>query len=326
MQVRSAASAPLADGLSSALEAGDAAAIAALGPAASAADEAAALLVLHDLGLAPLEQLGDRARLQGDPAVAALKQRLEGAFLARVDARCGGTTVAPEDAVAALRAISQRDRDEGVYAWLATDASWEQLVRFVAIEGGPDAGFDDLVALGQVGLRGGPKVVLGANYWDEMGGGELAAVHTVLHERMVEAIELPRLERDELPASALERSALNGVLATNRWLQPELLGALGLTELQAGPRCRAVVKALRRLGAPAAALPFYEEHAETDPRHGKEWLDGAVAPLVEANPSWGPRMVRGALWRAEVNRRLFADALVVLRDGGAPAALAARPA
>jgi hypothetical protein len=88
-----------------------------------------------------------------------------------------------------------------------------------------------------------------------------------------------------------------------------MLGALGLLEMQAGPRCRAVVRALRRLDAPADSFPFYEEHAVADPRHGKEWLERVVAPLAR-DPEWARRMIRGARWRADVNDRFFAMARV----------------
>src|SRR5206468_3416330 len=105
-----------------------------------------------------------------------------------------------------------------------------QLMVFLAVEGGPDAVFDDLVALCQVGIRGIAKVTLGANYWDEMGRGDAAEVHTLLHDQLIEAVELPVIPREELPVTALRRMALNGLLATNRWLQPEMVGALGLLE------------------------------------------------------------------------------------------------
>ena len=52
------------------------------------------------------------------------------------------------------------------------------------------------------------------------------------------------------PEAALERRALGGLLATNRAWQPEMVGSLGLLECQAGPRCRRVVRALRRVQAP----------------------------------------------------------------------------
>jgi hypothetical protein len=111
------------------------------------------------------------------------------------------------------------------------------------------------------------------------------------------------------------------MLATNRALQPEMIRALGLLEMQAGPRCRRVVSALRRLEAPAGAFPFYEEHASADPRHGKDWLERGVRSLVDATPAWGPRIVRGARWRSDVNRRLFTSLRArCSRDGSRRAA------
>jgi hypothetical protein len=274
-------------------------------------DGVRALLAIYELWLAPVDTLDGTERFQNHPVIAGIKWRLEQRLIEQFDAWLEPTQPTSADPVDALRRIAHRD-DSGVYDWVATAATWDQLVMFLAIEGGPDGGFDDLVSLCQVGIRGEAKVVLGANYWDEMGGGDPAAVHTVLHERLCAAVEMPRLRDEELPVSALYRKALNGLLATNRALQAEMIGALGLLELEAGPNCRRVLRALERLSAPADAIPFYAEHASTDPRHGKEWLDGAVAPLVEAQPSWGPRIIRGARWRAELNDRLFADVKLLL--------------
>src|SRR4029077_2119294 len=106
---------------------------------------------------------------------------------------------------------------------------------FLALEGGPDADFDDLVAMCQIGLSGLPKLTLAANYWDEMGRGSLAHVHTELHHDMVTALGVRAIPTDHLPLEVLERRALNGYLATTRALQPEMLGSLGLLEAQAGP-------------------------------------------------------------------------------------------
>ena len=63
----------------------------------------------------------------------------------------------PEEPVAALRALAARDRLPGPYKWLAREASYDELVWFLALEGGPDGGFDDLVAVCQVGLDGSAK-------------------------------------------------------------------------------------------------------------------------------------------------------------------------
>lgn len=271
-------------------------------------DELLALLAIHDLWLAPLSVTAGREVAQGHPAVASLKWQLERNLAQRLDART--PAVAPSaDATTAMRRVAALHLVPAVYDWLAAEASWPELVAFLAIEGGPDAGFDDLVALAQVGIHGVPKVALAENYWDELGRGELDDVHTILHDRLVDAIDMPRVPRDELPVSALERIALGGLVATNRHLQPEMIGALGVIELQAGPRCRAVVRAMRRLDAPADALPFYEEHARADPRHGKDWLERVVTPLVEREPRWAPRIVRGAHWRHAVNERFFGEML-----------------
>jgi len=266
------------------------------------------LLCLHELWMAPLSLTRGRERHQSHPSVVDVKRRFEAYFLDRVarDTSAAPPVTTSDESVAAMRRIAAADLVPAVYDWLSREATWEQLVTFLAFEGGPDAGFDDLIALAQVGITGTPKVTLAANYWDEMGRGSPDQVHTELHHGLVRATGMPRIPPSAMPSCALARVALGGVLATNRWLQPELIGALGLLEVQAGPRCRAVLKAFDRLDAPAQARPFYEEHATADPRHGKEWLEHVVAPLAQ-DPEWARRMVQGARWRHAANHRFFTE-------------------
>ena len=280
-------------------------------------DRFLALLELYDLHTAPLEQVGERARFQHAPVLAGLKGRLEAEWLVELEAHWQtagplSTCEGPREVVQAMRAVAARDRLPEAYRWLARTATYEQLVRFLALEGGPDGGFDDLIAACQVGLSGSAKLELGKNFWDEMGQGDPAGVHTELHRRLVRALALPELPRTELPVEALERAAMGGLLATNRWLQPEMIGALGLLELQAGPRCRLVLQGFDRLGVAQDAYPFYVEHAEVDPVHGKDWMDKAIEPLAGERPEWGPRMVKGAWWRATLNLQFFAAAMDAL--------------
>ena len=277
----------------------------------AASDERDVLLTLariHDLHLAPIDRVGPAVRWQHHPAVAALKVELEAQVLSSLPAPdvAAPDVSADDDAVGEIRRIGRDGLVPTVYDWLAEEATIDELVAYLALEGGPDADFDDLVAICQVGLSGGPKMELARNYWDEMGRGDPARVHTELHRDLCVAVDLPAVPRVEQPVSALRRTALGNILATNRALQPELVGALGLLELQAGPRCRRVVAAMRRLGLGRDASEFYVEHAEADPRHGKEWLAHVVAPLA-ADPAWGPRMVTGARWRSIVNAAFFDD-------------------
>jgi hypothetical protein len=263
------------------------------------------LSAIYDLHTAPLQQLDGRERLQHHPAVAALKWRLEEDLVAELVRRDEATVWRlPDSAAAAMRAIGVRGLVPEIYEWLAAEADPDEVVEFLSLEGGPDGGFDDLVAACQIGLDGEAKLELARNYWDEMGRGSAAHVHTELHRQLTDALGLVSVPREEQPPEALLRSALGSLLATNRYLQPELVGALGMTELQAGPRCRRVVRALERLGAPTRAFAFYEEHAQADPRHGKAWVDHVVTPLA-GDPEWGRRIVRGARWRALVNERFF---------------------
>jgi len=273
-------------------------------------DALQSMLCLHDLWISPVSELDGREAFHGHPVIASLKWRLEHDFVSRLDDMIAGDELVVDvvPAVEAMRRVAARELIPPVYEWLRDHATWNELVNFLAIEGGPDGGFDDFVALTQVGIRGIAKVALASNYWDELGRGTLSDVHTVLHDDLVNATGMRKIPRADLPTSALERAAIGGVLATNRWLQPEAIGAFGLLELQAGPRCRAVVRALHRLKAPAGAFPFYEEHATADPLHGKDWLDRVVAPLAEADWRWSARMTRGALWRSAINHRFFVDA------------------
>lgn len=279
-------------------------------------DALSTLLELQDLWLAPVERLGPRVRLQSHPAVAGLKRKLESGLLTRLRRRSHVDRNVLPDGPDGLRRVAALDLVPAVYRWIEHEAELTDLIRFVALEGGPDAGFDDLVALAQIGVRGDPKLALAENYWDEMGRGALDLVHTHLHDRLVQAVELEVIERAGLPVGALERSALSGALATDRSRQPELLGALGLIELQAGPRCRCVVRAMERLRAPAGALPFYLEHAEADPRHGKDWVDRVVSPLSAEDPATARRIVDGALWRHHSNGRFFDEVSPVLAHRG----------
>ncbi len=269
----------------------------------STRDVVTTLLDVYALHLAPIDTLGGAELWQHEPRVAQVKLALE----RRLHARLGSDEPVSlaDDVTDAFRIIAHDDLVPPLYDWLANAADRIDLVEFLALEGGPDADFDDLVALCQIGLSGLPKLTLAANYWDEMGRGALARVHTELHHDMAVALGVRSMPSDRLPLEVLERRALNGYLATNRALQPEMLGSLGLLEVQAGPRCRRVVTAMRRLDVPAAAVPFYEEHAVADPRHGKDWIDGALAPVVVDHPEWAPRILRGARWRAVVNRRFF---------------------
>ena len=273
-------------------------------------DRALTLSTIYELSAGPV---GSRSRFAGHPAVATARWSLERAWLNDLEAPAlpDRLTVSSEpiaDVIAGMRWLAAQDRLPNAYRWVAKNADYEGIVAFLTAEGGPDAGFDDLVAACQVGLAGPAKLELAVNYWDEMGCGNQADVHTDEHLRMARSLSMPTIALRDQSTVAIERSVFCSFLAANHWLQPEMLGALGLIELQAGPRCRSVVQGLTRVGAPAASLRFYEVHAEVDPRHGNDWLMKAIVPVIAERPEWAPRVLRGAAWRSRLNAA-FLDSL-----------------
>src|SRR5437868_10387537 len=104
------------------------------------ADALCALLTIYDLWLEPIERVGERVRFQNHPALAALKARLEEPFIESLDTSTGCIPAPPKDVCVALRRVARRS-DDSIYQWLATSADWDQLIAFLAIEGGPDAMF-----------------------------------------------------------------------------------------------------------------------------------------------------------------------------------------
>ena len=165
------------------------------------------LLEVHDLHLAPIDSLGDRARLQHHPDTAALKYELDDWFVARLD-HLDLPGVDRHEASAAMRALGRIDLVPPLYEWLADEATIEELREYLSVEGGPDGGFDDLVAACQIGMDGIAKLELAQNYWDEMGNGRLDRVHTELHRKLARAVGLREVSRQELPIEALERACM----------------------------------------------------------------------------------------------------------------------
>ncbi len=161
---------PLSPHLDAALVAGDGALDALIGAEpVDRRDLVLSLLSVHDVHLAPIERLGTKVRWQHHPALATLKYRLETAYLSELEGADAATAWdLPGDAVAAMRVLGRADLVPDIYRWVAEEADIDELVEFLALEGGPDAGFDDLVAVCQVGLAGEAKVELARNYWDEM--------------------------------------------------------------------------------------------------------------------------------------------------------------
>ena len=175
-------------------------------------DGVLALLRIHDLHLSPLASVSGTVRWQSPSC----RRRSQMAARRSVHeaAPHPGRFPQLESASRCCSGCPNRRSHRQIpriYEWLADHSSSRELIHFIALEGGPDGGFDDLVAICQIGLKGEAKLELARNYWDEMGRGHLADVHTELHKDLTSALDLQPIPRRQQPLESLERPASRAV-------------------------------------------------------------------------------------------------------------------
>ena len=192
-----------------------------------------------------------------------------------------------------------------LYAFLASEASREQLEWFFRMECAGEAAFDDLVALAQVGTRGEVKMEMASNYWDEMGKGKAQAVHTHLFHKLIEGLSIEAPAASELPWQVL--SGVNVMLwsCIPRRNAFRAQGTLGAVELLAPQRCTRVVHGALRVGMTKKSVVFYGAHAIIDIGHAEGWLDHVVAPQVASHPQSRVGIAEGLIARADASLDYF---------------------
>lgn len=94
-------------------------------------------------------------------------------------------------------------------------------------------------------------------------------------------------------------------LATNRRYAFHSVGALGVIEMTAPDRAKAVAKGLTRLGLAKASSHYFDLHAVLDRKHSADWNREAIATLVEADPLLARPIAEGALMRLAAGARCF---------------------
>ena len=201
-----------------------------------------------------------------------------------------------------LREIGPGQHDS-LFPWLAEQAPLEAMRWFLTQEVAGEAGFDDLVALTQLGMPVRAKLEMGSNYWDELGQGHLEGMHGPLLARLAEHLALPH--DAAVVVESLQLSNLMLAMAHHRQYAFHSVGALGVIELTAPGRAVYVNAGLKRLGVPAAARRYFALHATLDVKHSEAWNREVLAPLVDEDPARAPAIAEGALMRLEAGARCF---------------------
>ena len=236
--------------------------------------------------------------------------RLEGAFLEELRlAVAPRAAEAPTDRdgfIAWFESLKQLGPGQGdpLFPRLAEQATLEEFRYFLRQEAAGEAGFEDLVAMTQVKVPASAKLELANNYWDEMGRGNPKGMHGPMLTALTEELALaPAIDSTVWQSLALA-NAMTG-MATNRRYAWHSIGALGVIELTAPERSRAVADGLRRLGISGKARRYFELHATLDVRHSADWNAKVIAPLVDGDSRRATAMAEGALIRLEAGRRCF---------------------
>jgi hypothetical protein len=191
-----------------------------------------------------------------------------------------------------------------LFPYLAAGADCDEMRWFLAQEVAGEAGFDDLVAITQVGFPVEAKLELARNYWDEMGRGNRKGMHGPMLQTLARALDVVPTPETTV-GEALALSNLMVALATNRRYAFQSIGALGVIELTAPGRSVQVNAGLKRLGVPGKARHYFELHAVLDVKHSESWNREILHSLVAAMPQAAIPIAEGALLRLSAGARCF---------------------
>jgi hypothetical protein len=235
---------------------------------------------------------------------------LEGGFVEReraaIATRAAAAPHDPAGFVAWFEALKANGPGQGdrLFPYLAERAERDEMRWFLAQEVAGEAGFDDLVAMTQVGFPTQAKLEFARNYWDEMGRGNRKGMHgPMLHDLA--------LALDVTPVAATtvwQSLALNNLmvaLAANRRYAFQSVGALGVIELTAPGRAVQVNAGLKRLGVAGKARHYFELHAVLDVKHSESWNREILVSLVDEFPHAAAAIAEGALMRLAAGARCF---------------------
>jgi len=156
-------------------------------------------------------------------------------------------------------------------------ASSEQVAYYICMEEMVDGSFDDLMAVAQLGMPIRCKMVAGENYWDEMGNGDFAAVHTTMFRTsssyMRDLLEKAGVSVELPPLECLMNGNILLMWAVRREFNMRLIGAMGLVEGSAPVRFGATTAAMERLGLPKDVIAYHKAHISIDTRHSAAWYE-----------------------------------------------------
>jgi Iron-containing redox enzyme len=247
----------------------------------------------------------DGTSAEGSVALHEVARLLEEATEAAQDAQIlpGLLASAPTEPSSYLTWLKRQARSHRVYKhpyyrrFIRDHATPEDLRAYVIQESVVDGRFDDLLAMMQIGTSGSAKMEIANNFWDEMGNGNFAEVHTQLFSNIYKVFDITSDELEQsLTANALLSGNLAVMLCRYRRYYPEAVGFLGMTEWLVPERFTQVLHAWDRLGLPEDGIVYHRLHVTIDSKHAAGWFHNIVLPAAVA-PRMRLGIARGTIWR-----------------------------
>jgi hypothetical protein len=274
------------------------------------------LYELHYRGFA-----GVAAGWEWSPVLLDLRSQLEAAYLG---ALCSGAAAAPNRVGANLTLgervgrIVEAAPGPSLSRHIEHDADWSAVCEYVVHRSLYHLKEADPYTWALPRLAGRAKVAMAQIQLDEYGSGRPEWNHAALFAQTLRALGLDDTYGaylDAVDATTLATVNVISLFGLHRRWRGALIGHLAVTEMTSPEGCRRIVGGLRRLGAPAVAALFYEEHVEADAMHDalcrRDLLGGITAeePEIAADVLFG---VRSALF---VESRFAARLMKAWQEG-----------
>ena len=249
---------------------------------------------LHYRGLPGVDE-----RWEWSPSLLALRQALEHRFEAALRAAVGpvGPVPAPQEFDIALRAIGDGDDWPSLSRHIEREAPLDQVLEFLVHRSAYQLKEADPHSWAIPRLSGAPQAALVEIQADEYGGGRPERMHARLFADAMEALGLDAsygAYLDRLPALTLATVNLMSLCGLHRRLRDAIVGHLALFEMTSSIPNRRYGDALRRLGAPAEALDFFDEHVEADAVHENIAAVDLAGGLMRHEPDVAADVILGA--------------------------------
>jgi len=275
------------------------------------ADLQLTLAICYELHYSGFDGVSDR--WEWNPALLALRARLEHHFEAALEDLVGGLPSTPAATVPQrLRELADADSGPSLAKYIQRYATQEQFDEFVIQRSIYHLREADPHTWGIPRLTGRAKAALLEIQIDEYGSGRLARMHAEMFRVTMECLGLDSTYGayiDVVPAITLATNNLMSFFGLHRRHRGALLGHLAAFEMTSAVPNRRYGNGLRRLGGEPAATAYYDEHVEADSVHEQIAAHDMCGSFAQENPAEAEDVIFGAACCLAVDQ-LFADHLL----------------